>query len=303
MIEFSCVYCGQPLRVADELARKQIGCPACGHSVRVRPEERGKALRVSAASASGKARRSAEQWDRMSNEEIREAVLVPALPESEKRLRDLKRLFAPLLPRYDDLTLFTFGLALVTLLAVEGNVRQTIADALLPLRTYPVASWVLIVIGGALFSLVNVFLVREKSRFEKHLMLLFALAVTVSTGVSAGRPMLSGGYGLLTLFPLWNMVNGLLLWTMLTFKILDEDCLTGERATLRQIVLATVSVMVLVLVCHYHFRLAPMTTFSIAVAYTMSLQNAVGRFIGGWLSSSPERSAGLQTPGATPTKA
>lgn len=131
--------------------------------------------------------------------------------------------------------------------------------------------------AGALFCLVNVFFAREKSEFEKTLMLFFAVLVTVGAGFSAGRPMMSGGFGLLTLFPLWNILNGLLLLILATFGILDEDCLTGERATVRQVLLATASITLLILACHHLWHLNPLTTFSIAVAYTMSLHNIVRR--------------------------
>lgn len=284
MIEFSCVYCGRSMRVEDDLVRKTIDCPGCGHTVRVLPSKPARPRRIPAAPTPERTRKAAERWSRMSNDEIREAVLTPALPESEKRLRNLKRIFAPWLPRYDDLTLFTFSLAFLLLLAVEDDLRQAITGLLLPRGADPTATWLLLVLGGALYSLVNVFVPRKKLPFEKTPMLLFALMVTVGTGFSAGRPMLSGGYGLLALFPLWNLLNGVILLFLTVSRILDEDCLTGERATLRRIILAIVSIVLLVLICHYHYRLAAPTTFSIAVAYTMSLQNAVGRFLGGWLS-------------------
>lgn len=278
MIEFACVYCGQPVRVGDELARKQIGCPACGHTIRVRPAERGKALPVSAVAPSETDRRIAERWDHMSNDEIREAVLVPAMPELERRRWMLKRALAPWLPRYDDLTLFTFSFAFVVLFAVEGDLRRSLVEMLAPNWTNPATAWFAIVALGALLCLVNVFFAREKSEFEKTLMLFFAVWVTVGAGFSAGRPMMSGGFGLLTLFPLWNILNGLLLLILATFGILDEDCLTGERATVRQVLLATACITLLILACRYLWQLEPATAFSIAVVYTMSLHNIVRRF-------------------------
>jgi len=278
MIEFACVYCGQPVRVGDELARKQIGCPACGHTIRVRPAERGKAQPASAVAPSETDRRIAERWDHMSNDEIREAVLVPAMPELERRRWILKRALAPWLPRYDDLTLFTFSFAFVVLFAVEGDLRRSLAETLAPNWTNPATAWFAIVALGALLCLVNVFFAREKSEFEKTLMLFFAVLVTVGAGFSAGRPMMSGGFGLLTLFPLWNILNGLILLILATFGILDEDCLTGERATVRQVLLATACITLLILACRYLWQLEPATAFSIAVVYTMSLHNIVRRF-------------------------
>ena len=136
---------------------------------------------------------------------------------------------------------------------------------------------VLVIVAiGALFSLVNMFFRRDKSEFEKTMMLFFAIVVTMATGISAGRPMLSGGYGLLALFPLWNTINGFLLLALGGLGVLD-DCLTGQRAGRRRVLLATVAITLLVAVCHYLFKLDPLTTFSIAVAYAMSLHNASRR--------------------------
>jgi hypothetical protein len=277
MIEFSCIYCGQPVRVGAELARKQIGCPACGHAIRVCASRPGEALRSSSARTADSPRRDAEHWSRMSDEEIKEAVLLPALPEVERRRLAFKRAVTPWLPRYDDLTLFTFALALVILLVTDSDLRRSLMRMVADQRVSLATAWLVIVAIGALLSLVNVFFRRDKSEFERTMMLFFAVVVTTGTGFSAGRPMLSGGYGLLGIFPLWNTVNGLLLLVLAGLGILDDDCLTGERAGCRRVLLATVAITLVVAVCHYLFKLDSLTTFSIAVAYTMSLHNAIRR--------------------------
>lgn len=279
MIEFSCIYCGQPVRVAEELARKQIDCPGCGHTIRVRPAERGQALRPAADSGVEAARKSAEYWNRLNNDEIREAVLVPAMSDFDRRTHLLKRSFAPWLPRYDDLSLFAFSLAAVMLLAVDADLRQSLVHLMSREWTNPLAAWLLLVACGGLLSLVNVLLGRERSEFERTMMLFFAVLVTVVTGFSAGRPMLSGGWTLLAIFPLWNIANGLLLLILVPLGVVDHDCLTGEKAGFRQVLLATVSITLLILACHYLFKRAPLTTFSIAVVYTMSLHNVIRRLL------------------------
>jgi DNA-directed RNA polymerase subunit RPC12/RpoP len=277
MIEFSCIYCGQPVRVGPELAQKQIECPACGHSIRVCANKPGEALRSSSARTADSSRRDAEHWSRMSDEEIKEAVLLPALPAAERRRLAFKRVVAPWLPRYDDLTLFTFALALAVLLAVDSDWRQSLLRLAADQQGSLVTASCVIVAIGALFSLINVAFRRDKSEFERTMMLFFAILVTMITGVSAGRPMLSGGYGALAIFPLWNAVNGFLLLALAGLRILDDDCLTDEAAGWRQVLLATVAVTLLVAVCHYLFKLDTLTTFSIAVAYTMSLHHMIRR--------------------------
>jgi len=278
-IEFPCVYCGQPVRVDAGLARCQIECPACGHTVRVRPNRTGAALRPASARPAASPRRDGEHWSRMSDDEIREAVLVPALPKGERRKLACKRALAPWLPRYDDLTLFAFALALVILVAVDSGLRGALLRVVTEHRVSPVIVGLGIIALGALSSLVNVFFPRDKSEFERTMMLFFAVVVTLGTGYSAGRPMLSGGYGLLAIFPVWNAVNGLLLLGLAVLGILDDDCLTGGRAGCRRIFLVAVAITLLIAACHYLLKLDPLTTFSIAVAYAMTLHSVIRRLV------------------------
>jgi hypothetical protein len=220
----------------------------------------------------------AEYWSRMSNEQIREAVLMPALPSSERRRLAMKRAIAPWLPRYDDLTLFTFALAVAMLLLMDQGLRRALLRTVTDQDGSIAAALFVMVALGAVFSLFNVLFRRDKSEFERTMMLFFAILVTVLTGCSAGRPMLAGRIGLLALFPLWNIVNGFVLVVLAGLGILDDDCLTGERTNCHEILLAAIATALLVATCHYLLKLDPLTTFSIAVAYTMSLHDVIRRF-------------------------
>jgi hypothetical protein len=213
----------------------------------------------------------------MSDDQIKEAVLLAALSPSERRRLALKRAVAAWLPRYDDLTLFTFALALVMLFVTDLDLQQWLVHLVVDQRNGLAIALLAIFALGALFSLVNVFFRRDKSEFERTMMLFFAVVVTTGTGFSAGRPMLSGGYGLLTVFPLWNITNGLFLLGLVGLGVLDDDCLTDVRGSGRQVLFAAAAVMLLVVICHDLLKLDPLTTFSIAVTYTMSLHNVIRR--------------------------
>jgi DNA-directed RNA polymerase subunit RPC12/RpoP len=269
MIRFPCVYCGQEIEVPEQQAGTQMPCPACGHTVRVRP------IRPEEPAAEPPPP-SVHSWDTVSDEEIKETILYPAQPRVEPLRRAMKRAAAPLLPRYDDLTLFTMSFALGIVLLLNPSLRQSIWTAL---GSRDMTAVLLGIVGLVMvFSLINVFFIRDRSDFEKVMMLFFAIVVTAVTGVAAGGVALGGGYALLAIFPAWNALHTLLLLVLAFTGILDTDCLADERIPVSRILIAAASVTVLLLMCRYIFRLDGRITYSIAVCYTMSLLSVIQDF-------------------------
>ena len=276
MIEFACMYCGQPVRVGKELIGKRIDCPACGHSVPVRPRKARQP--VQSARSAGAAAGQGESWADRSDEEIIGELLVQAMPPAERCRLEIKRILAPLLPRYDDLTLFSLSLAFVLVCLTSAEWRESVPHLL---RTATEASAIhaiasLAIAGlGMVLSLANVFFRREKYESEKALMLFFAIMATAGTGIMAGQRVLERSHGLLAVFPVWNIVNGMVLVILAWSGSLDTDCLTGYRAGAWNVLIATVSIALLVLPCRYVLNLDPLITFSVATCYTISLSGVV----------------------------
>lgn len=278
MIEFSCMYCGQPVRVGEEPVRKRMECPGCGHSIPVRARKPGEALQ--AANARSPAPTEAEGWAGKSDEEIVEQLLSPTLTKAQQRQRVARMLLSPLLPQYDDLTLFALSLAFLLLGLIDAKLRQDLAAAYAWQSGGRLPVLVLVAAFGMVCSLINVFLHREKSDFEKRAMLLFAVFVTAGTGIYAGWLMLRHRRGWLLVFPAWNIFNGGLLLALARFGVIDTDCITDEEATFAQVLVTAVAVPILLTVCYYLFELHWAVTFSVTVAYAMSLHKGLRSLFG-----------------------
>ncbi len=275
MIEFSCIYCGQPVRAGEKLARKRILCPTCGHSIVVRKKKPGAALESARREKGEDARKDAGHWADRSDEEIVDELLVPTLTKQERRRRAVKKLLSPLLPRFDDLTLFALGLTFVLLWLVNADLRRDLVKVFSWDFPGDLTALLALAVVGMGVSLINVFWRREKSDFERFAMLIFAVLVTAGTGVYSGWIMRQDAKGWLMVFPAWNILNGGLLLLLFRFGVVDTDCIIDRKATFAQVIVTVISATVLLLVCQCYFELHWSVTFSIAVAYTMSLHNAL----------------------------
>jgi len=265
MIQMACMYCGQPIPTEEAPVFRRIECPGCRRSIPV-PARKPDAGRAAPAER--------EDWTGKSNEEIAEQLLTPKPTKEQLRREAMKMALSPLLPRYDDLTLFALSLSFLLLWLIDEGLRREWPLAVsLTLGRYSV---LMIAAGfGMACSLVNVFLAREKSRLEKRAMLWFAVCVTAVTGIYAGRLSLAESQGWLIIFPAWNVLNGALLLLLTRAGVIDTDCIVDEQATFNQILITAVVVPILLTVCLYVFELHWATTFSIAAGYTMTLHHAL----------------------------
>jgi len=272
LIEFRCCYCGRLLRAEESAAYQRVPCPACGHSVPVRgqkphdPRHAGPCGRSDTPDA-------AEDWAGKSNKEIAAQLLARTRSPQDRNAQAVKMLLSPLLPQYDDLTLFTVSLAFLLLVLIDGTLRQDLI-ALFHAQHGDRAPLLFLFLGfGMACSLVSVFLRRKKSEFEKRAMLLFAIFATAGTGIYAGWLMLGRSSVWLMVFPAWNILNGGVLVVLFYARVIDTECLVDQKATFGQVVITALAVPILLTTCRYLLELHWATTCSIAVAYTMNLHN------------------------------
>jgi DNA-directed RNA polymerase subunit RPC12/RpoP len=273
VIEFPCLYCGQSVRTEEGLAGKHIECPACGHSVVVRQRKLGDALRPVHGEDDQK-QIEASSWDQKNDREIAERLLPKAMTNQERQEQAVKKTFSFLTPRYDDLTLFALSLSFLLLWLIDADLRRDLTRVFFEGWSGDITIWLIVAVIGMALSLINVFLGREKSDLEKSTMLIFAVVVTAGTGLYAGWIMLHQSKGWLLIFPAWNVLNAGLLLLLYRLGVVDTDCITHEPASFAQVVLTAICVPVLLGVCQY-YELHWAVTFSIAVAYTMSLHNGI----------------------------
>jgi uncharacterized membrane protein (DUF106 family) len=180
-----------------------------------------------------------------------------------------------LIPQYNELALFLMSIAFVLLFFTHSDLRAGSHEILFKSfdpRTY--VALVLFVLG-ILFSLYHVFTTRLKTDWEKIAMLFFAVMANGFSGVAAGMHMLEDSHGLLMVFPIWNIVNGVLLLFMYRFNIIDESSILDDNATLFQVILGMIVVVTTFAVCRFVFEMYWAITFSICVAYASNVNGTV----------------------------
>ncbi len=278
MVEFRCIYCGQAVQTEEPSAYQWARCPACGHSVPVYGRKPGDSQH-GGPPAGRDTLGDAENWAAKSNEEVAAQLLAPAPTAKERKRQAEKMLLAPLLPRYDDLTLFTLSLAF--LLLIDETSRRDLTAALLTMHGDKAPLLFLLIAFGMVCALVGVFLHRKKSEFQRRAMLLFAAYVTAGTGIYAGWRMLDRSQIWLMVFPAWNILDGALLLLLVYARVVDTECITDKKTTFGQVVVTALAIPILLTSCRYLFDLHWATTFSIAVVYTMNLHRILRQRLGG----------------------
>ncbi len=273
MIEFSCVYCGEQVRVNEEQAGETTECPACGHSIIVRNKEPGEALKPAPA---GKAdtRKDAEDWRAKSDQEIFDRLLAAALPVEDRRRLAAGRLRWLPIPRCDDVTLFALSLAFSLLWFINPGPTADLREAFSLLSLNEVRFVPALTIIAAAMALINLLLHRPKSDREEFMMILFMVAVAAGTGIHAGRIAMQEHLGWLMIFPAWSLVNSILLLLLFLLGLADSGPIS-RKAGLFQAILTAVAVTALLTVCQYRLNLHWAITFSIVICYIMSLHNTV----------------------------
>ncbi|UCD49913.1 MAG: hypothetical protein JSW27_20580 [Phycisphaerales bacterium] len=280
MIHFSCMYCGRKIRAKATLIGRKAPCPACGHRLLI-PKPSAPCEETTAPDAPAAIPNQAHLWEGKSNKEIAKLLLRdrPLMPEQQERAA-VKQAISPLLPRYDELTLFALSVTFLLLLAINPEMQRALPRVALFLRDGRISLLVGVAAVGMVFSLFGIFFPFPKPELVKWPMLTFAVVVTGGTGLYTGYITFTTTRGWLIVFPAWNIINGVLLLALFSQGLLDPNCILDRRAKFWQVVLTLVCVGVLLAVCEYAFELHWAITYSVCVGYTMSLHHGITDIFG-----------------------
>lgn len=189
----------------------------------------------------------------------------------------ISRLF---IPRYNEIALFLMSLAFVLIFCTDAELRAGSHDLFFEEKFDPRIYIAFgLFVAGIVFSLYHVFTTRQKSDWEKMAMLFFAVIVNVVSGIAAGMHMLKDSHGFLMLFPVWNIINGVLLLLMYKFHIVDESSIVDDNAAPFQVVLGSIVIVTALVVCRFFFEMYWATTFSICVSYATNINGTVRAFL------------------------
>ncbi len=202
-----------------------------------------------------------------------------------------------LVPVYDEMSLFLMSMTLILLYALnepfQEQIRKWAAISLHQRYVFHVFVAAAIFITGMGLSIYNVFTTREKTDTEKWIMLIFAVLTNAGTGIISGWYVLSSSSirDWLIIFPIWNIINSVLLIVMLRLKIIDEDCISDRDATLKEVVIGLLAVLTVFILCNYVFKLHWAVILSICIIYTTSFDKGLQSVFPGLTRGEDEQSS------------
>jgi DNA-directed RNA polymerase subunit RPC12/RpoP len=264
VIRFKCIYCGQRI-LAPETSEGKTGlCPNCGHNVRVlNPLKKQMVVSKDISEREKKAKAEIELMNAINS------------PDDVAELIEEKAGW--FIPVYDELALFLTAITLILIYVVDAVMREQIHNWLAG------HNYVWVYIMGAIFlcglglSVYHVFTAREKTDAEKWGMLIFAVLANAVCAIVAGLYVLKSDNARdwLLIFPVWNIINGVMLILMLRLRIIDEQCVSDRDASAGEVIFGLIAVLVLFIFCNYVFKQHWALTFSICTIYATSFDKAL----------------------------
>jgi hypothetical protein len=277
------MYCGRKLQIKGKCTYGKGRCPSCRHIIFIPRRDRIDEFLPREAIKEDKA-----DWSKLSDEQIGNIMEFDARSKPDLKDPEVRRnmwkpdvaAFRTLLPSYDEITLFTLSFAIIVLYLMSGKFREDIYKAITTAGNGHIIAYGLVAAAGMFLSFVNIFLRIEKYDSEKYLMLFFAVVVTAGTGIYSGYIILGESKGWLLIFPIWNIINGVILLFLLRLGALDTECIVENGFDFLQVLASVASVGVILGLCNYVFKMHWVISYSICVCYTITINDAIHSVLG-----------------------
>ena len=180
-----------------------------------------------------------------------------------------------LIPNYDELSLFLMAASFIVLYFTNSKLQDDITWFLMRLDVWRRYIYIGLFMLGMFLCLYHVFTSRQKTDAEKGIMLLFAVSINAATGFIAGFYMLKESPCWLFVFPIWNIINSILLIIMQYVNLFDESHISDRDATITQVILGSVATLIIFYICNNVFKLHWAITYSICIIYTTSFDRGM----------------------------
>lgn len=278
MIRFKCIYCGQKILAKDDGVGKRGKCPKCAHLLSVPESTKGR------PAISPNKEPMPDRFD---------SPVIAWEDDLTDLCKEKLRFF---IPTFDKLSLLLMAITLIMLYLANPQMIEQIRDQTQDLIYFlrnkillfrEIGFFVLLLLGAVFYQF---FIVDEKTDLKKKIMLDLAVLISNVAGFFAGMYVIQNAivHNWLLIFPIWNIINSILLLLMFSFKIIDEECISDRKATFIQVVLGLTTIVVIFLLCNYVFKLYWAITFSICIVYTTSFDRALQSVFPGLADRSAE---------------
>jgi len=206
----------------------------------------------------------------------------PAKPVSGSRAKFFRSVGKYLVPKYDELTLFLVSVSFLLPLAIDTRLRRTIYHFMSTEYNWlciPIDVLAGLFVAGFAYSIFSVFSSKKMTSGEKTAMLYFVVLVSGLSGVIGGYVLLDSTAGLLKIFPVWNIINAILLMVLYSGGAMGEECIIDDRPKPLQAIIGVAVVVITSAVCHWMFGLHWAITFSICIAYATNVDHLLQKIL------------------------
>ncbi len=175
-------------------------------------------------------------------------------------------------PKYHELTAYLTALTCALMFLTHAEFRQIYFELLNGKdvdRAIPGMLFLaLIATLGFIFSLGHVFVKWQISKVEKVFMGVFILCANAFAGIAAGIEMLPSQWSWAAIIPVLNILMGIILVYQIGLQKFD---ISDEDASLKDVILASLSLLAVFVITNYGFDLTWTATFSICMLYASTV--------------------------------
>jgi len=289
-----CIYCGQSILADEGTSGKKGKCPKCSHELIIpltlegRPGIGGTKTAAPEDNAAGVPQSRDSSPDKTN-------PLILGFESDKPPAFDVVTLYGEksgwYIPTYDQQSLFLIAFTLLLIILSNQHIkhglflllnRQNKNDIFTPLihqftfiMVFLLFILFAIILPGFLLSFYHVFTKREKTRIEKHLMMLFAVITNAIIGIVAGIYIVRQCPIWLLIFPVLNIINCIFILIMIDARILNETCIIERKTTPARVVLGLITTIAIFALCNYVLKLYWAVTFSVCIIYATNFEKAL----------------------------
>jgi hypothetical protein len=186
-------------------------------------------------------------------------------------------------PRFNELNTYIIALTCFVLFVSHPEFRQIYGE-ILSGSDAGKASASLMALGliwlfGFFLSFIHIFVKRPKSYIEKMCMSAFAFGANGLAGIAAGIEMLPAQRSILMVFPVWNILMGLISLYQIG---LVKDAVTDDESTFMEVIIASIILLVVFAIAEFGFHFSWAMTFSLCMFFSSTITFFLTWSIGYW---------------------
>ena len=191
-----------------------------------------------------------------------------------------KFLMSILIPDYKEINLFQFSIVFLFLFITNPDLRghfemvdiDSMGDFCVNVMRIIAAGLFFI---GSFLCIGNALMYRNKPRFNKWIVLCFAVFMNFFIAVITIKYLQGRHNDLLLIFPGLNLLYACLMVFLWRMKLIRIDSVSDDDATLPEVFLSFIIIMVILVMLQYRFNYYWAITFTIAITYSVTLNNNI----------------------------